>query len=155
MNRVNALAGVASNADVTVTEFWEQTYLRHIERSTKASTIHGYKAIWRQHLAAAFAGFNLRDYETHHAMRYLTSLAEKGLRGRTIAHIRSLASGVLKHALRLKYIWVNPWRDRGAGTVGRVNSQSLTALLKRLRNFMCFLFACTSWTACGLSPLSS
>jgi hypothetical protein len=35
------------------------TYLPHVERNTKASTIHGYKAIWRQHLSVAFARINL------------------------------------------------------------------------------------------------
>jgi integrase len=67
-------------------------------------------------LSAVFAGRNLRDYQTHHATRYLTSLADKGLGPKTIAHIRSLASGLFKHALRLNYISVNPWRDAGSLT---------------------------------------
>ncbi len=114
MEGVNALAGTMPDADVTIVDFWEQTYLPHIERSTKASTIHGYKAIWRQHLSAAFAGINLRDYQTHHATRYLTTLAERRLGPKTIAHIRSLASGMFRHALRLNRITVNPWRDAGS-----------------------------------------
>jgi integrase len=116
MERVNALAGVTSNADVSVTEFWETIYLPHVEKRTKPSTLSGYKAIWRQNLSAVFAGFNLRDYQTHHATRYLTSLADKGLGPKTIAHVRSLASGMFKHALRLNYISVNPWRDAGSLT---------------------------------------
>lgn len=114
MGRVNSVAGTMPDADVTVAAFWEQTYLPHVTRNTKVSTAHGYRAIWRQHLSAAFAGFNLRDYQTHHATRYLTSLAERGLGPRTIAHIRSLASGMFRHALRLNRIAVNPWRDAGS-----------------------------------------
>jgi len=116
MEKVNSESGVTQQADVTVTDFWEQTYLPHVEKTTKPSTQSGYKAIWRQNLSAVFAGFNLRDYQTHHATRYLTSLADKSLGPKTIAHIRSLASGMFKHALRLNYISVNPWRDAGSLT---------------------------------------
>jgi integrase len=114
MERINALTGAAPEAEITVSDFWEQVYLPHVERNTKASTIHGYKAIWRQHLSVAFAGTNLADYQTHDATRYLTSLAERQLGARTIAHIRSLASGMFRHALRLNRIKVNPWRDAGS-----------------------------------------
>jgi hypothetical protein len=41
MDRINALAGVTTNADVRVTEFWERTYLPHIEKTTKPSTLNG------------------------------------------------------------------------------------------------------------------
>lgn len=116
MERINVMSGSEPQADLTVADFWEQTYLPHVEKTTKASTLHGYKAIWRQHLLNALAGFNLRDYQTHHATRYLTTLADRGLGPKTIAHIRSLASGMFKHALRLNYISVNPWREAGSLT---------------------------------------
>jgi integrase len=114
MERVNASAGTVPEADISVADFWKNVYLPHIERNAKASTIHGYKKIWDSHLAAAFAGFNLTDYQTHHATKYLTSLAERDLGVRTIAHIRSLASGMFRHALRLNRVTVNPWRDAGS-----------------------------------------
>jgi integrase len=116
MEEVNAESGMAERSDFLVTDFWETIYLPHVEKTTKPSTLSGYKAIWRQHLSAVFAGRNLRDYQTHHATRYLTSLADKGLGPKTIAHIRSLGSGMFKHALRLNYITVNPWRDAGSLT---------------------------------------
>jgi integrase len=116
MEKVNGESGVTQQGDITVTDFWDTVYLPHVEKTTKPSTRSGYKAIWRQNLSAVFAGFNLRDYHTHHATRYLTSLADKGLGVKTIAHIRSLASGMFKHAVRLNYITVNPWRDAGSLT---------------------------------------
>jgi hypothetical protein len=94
MERGNALAGTLSDADTKIADFWETVYLPHLERNMKASTLHGYKKIWENHLSAAFAGINLRHYHTHHATRFLTSLAEWDLGARTIAHIRSLASGM-------------------------------------------------------------
>jgi integrase len=117
MERINALAGAQQDSDTKITDFWETVYLPHLERNAKASTLHGYKKIWESHLLAVFTGIDLRDYHTHHATRFLTSLAEKGLGARTIAHIRSLASGMFRHALRLNHITVNPWRDAGSLSV--------------------------------------
>jgi integrase len=114
MERVNSIQGTTSESDMSVSDFWETVYLPHIEKNTKASTIHGYKQIWKHNLSSAFAGVSLRDYQTHHATQYLTRLAERGLGVRTIAHIRSLASGLFRHALRLNRIAVNPWRDAGS-----------------------------------------
>ena len=114
MEKVNSEGGMTQQNDISLSDFWDTVYLPHIEKTTKASTLHGYKAIWRQNLSAVFAGHDLRDYQTHHATRYLTSLADRGLGPKTIAHIRSLASGMFKHALRLNYITVNPWRDAGS-----------------------------------------
>jgi len=131
MEQINALAGTAPEAEITIANFWEQTYLPHVERNTKASTIHGYKAIWRQHLSGAFAGFNLTDYQTHHATRYLTTLAERHLGPRTIAHIRSLASGMFRHALRLNRITMNPWRDAGSLTVIKKSDATHAYTLER------------------------
>jgi len=119
MERVNSTQGTMPESDMTVSDFWETVYLPHIERNTKASTIHGYKQIWKHNLSSAFAGINLRDYQTHHATQYLTRLAERGLGVRTIAHIRSLASGLFRHALRLNRIVVNPWRDAGSLSVAK------------------------------------
>ena len=117
MERVNSAQGTMSESDITIADFWTTIYLPHIEKNTKASTIHGYKQIWKHNLSPAFAGINLRDYQTHHATQYLTRLAERGLGVRTIAHIRSLASGIFRHALRLNRIVVNPWRDAGSLSV--------------------------------------
>lgn len=114
MERVNARSGNVPDADMKIADFWEQTYLPHIERNTKASTLHGYRKLWEHHLKLEFSAFKLKDYQTHHATRFLTSLAERGLGVRTIAHIRSLASGMFRHALRLNRISTNPWRDAGS-----------------------------------------
>lgn len=99
LDRVDDESGSVGQADVPVTDFWQTTYLPHLERTTKASTLHGYKKLWSQHLALHLAGFTLRDYKTVDATRFLTSLAERGLCTRTIAHVRSLLSGLFRHAL--------------------------------------------------------
>jgi hypothetical protein len=116
LDRVNAEAGGVAQIDVPVTAFWQTTYLPHLERTTKASTLHGYKKLWGQHLALHLVGFTLRGYKTVDATRFLTSLAERDLGTRTIAHVRSLLSGMFRHALRTGLIETNPVRDAGSLT---------------------------------------
>jgi integrase len=93
-----------------ITEFWDKTYLPFCEKNKKASTVSGYKKLWKQLLQPAFVGIKLRDYKTHHATQFLTSLADT-LGQRSIAHVRSLASGLFRHAKQLAFINENPWRD--------------------------------------------
>jgi hypothetical protein len=81
---VNANGGTLPDADIKIADFWMTVYLPHIERNTKASTIHGYKKSGEGHLSAAFAGLSLTDYETHQATRFLAALADRGLGVRTI-----------------------------------------------------------------------
>jgi len=120
LDRVNSEAGNVPHVDVPVTDFWQTTYLENLERTTKASTLHGYKKLWNQHLALHLAGFTLRQYKTVDATRFLTSLAERGLCTRTIAHVRSLLSGMFRHALRIGLIETNPVRDAGSLTPARI-----------------------------------
>jgi integrase len=119
MERVNAQSGRVEQVDVSVTEFWERTYLPHLERTTKPSTLNGYCKLWGQHLALQLSSFTLRTYRTVDATRFLTSLAERDLCTRTIAHVRSLLSGLFRHALRTGLIETNPVRDAGSLTPAR------------------------------------
>jgi integrase len=119
IERVNAQSGRVEQADVLVTQFWERTYLPHLQRTTKPSTLNGYCKLWGQHLALQLSSFTLRTYRTVDATRFLTSLAERGLGTRTIAHVRSLLSGLFRHALRTGLIETNPVRDAGSLTPAR------------------------------------
>src|SRR5579864_7507431 len=43
MERVNANAGTLTEADTKISDFWTTVYLPHIERNTKALTLHATK----------------------------------------------------------------------------------------------------------------
>jgi len=108
MDTVNANAAPVN--DQTIAAFWEKTYLPFAEENLRASTVHGYKQIWGQHLSTQFGTTALRDYKTHMGSLFLTSLSKK-LGRATIQHIRSLASGIFAHAVNVGVIESNPWHD--------------------------------------------
>jgi integrase len=116
MTRINALSGVVQEHDLSVKEFWETKYLPYCEKHKRVSTLIGYKQLWKQHLEPHFVGLGLtlREYDTPQATNFLTSLAERGLGRRSVAHVRSLASGIFRHAKQLGIIKQNPWREAGS-----------------------------------------
>jgi integrase len=114
MQRVNAMSGKLPEQDTRIADFWEEIYLPHLQKTVKASTLNGYLKVWNHHLSPAFAGQTLKDYQTHQATALLTNLVDGGLGRRSVAHVRSLASGLFRHALRLNRISLNPWRDAGS-----------------------------------------
>jgi len=102
--------GRVNHQNIKIADFWENTYLPYATENLRYSTVSGYEQIWNQHLKAHFADFTLREYRTHIGSAFLTSLAKKQGR-RTIAHVRSLASGIFTHAVNRGLIETNPWRD--------------------------------------------
>jgi integrase len=108
MDTVNANAAPVN--DQTIAAFWDKTYLPFAEENLRASTVHGYKQIWGQHLSTHFGTTALKDYKTHMGSLFLTSHAKK-LGRHTIQHIRSLASGIFSHAVNVGVIESNPWHD--------------------------------------------
>ena len=114
MLKINAQAGATPRTNarsVTVAEFWKDTYLPWLEREKRASTILGYKKIWKQHLESHFGNRTLVDYRPHEGAKFLNGLA-KTLRRRSLQHIRSLASGIFTLAVNQEGLLErNPWRD--------------------------------------------
>lgn len=130
MDTVNANAAPVN--DQTIAAFWEKTYLPFAEDNLRASTVHGYKQIWGQHLSVHFGTTALKDYKTHMGSLFLTSLAKK-LGRATLQHIRSLASGIFAHAVNVGVIESNPWHDvRYSGRL-RNPATRLTTRWKRLK----------------------
>jgi integrase len=113
MRKVNSENGMPEFvADVTVGEFWEATYLPWAEANLRPSTVAGYKKTWNLYLKEQLSHWKLREYKTPHGSQLLSSLTEKRKLGAaTLAHTRSLASGIFSHALNLGKIEANPWHD--------------------------------------------
>jgi hypothetical protein len=104
MQKINAASSSVNEPDTPVATFWVDVYRLHLMKSMNASTLNGYSKICQQHLSVEFQRYSLAEYKTHHATKVMTKLADAGLGVRTIAHIRSLASGMFRHA--------TPWQNR-------------------------------------------
>jgi integrase len=109
MQTVNA--GLGPNIqDITVSDFWRETYQPFTVENLRHSTVYGYRQVWSQHLEKHFGTTTLREYRTHMGSAFLTKLAKTLCRS-TVQHIRSLASGIFSHAVNLGLIESNPWHD--------------------------------------------
>lgn len=127
MLTVNEQNGRPVARETSVADFWKDTYLPFIEANLRPSTVRSYKQIWNQHLQQHFGQMTLKAYRTHIGSQLLTSLAGKpqGLGRRTLAHIRSAASGMFSHAVNRGLIETNPWHD--VKVLGRVKEPQGTA----------------------------
>lgn len=100
-----------TNGQPTITEYWEQVYMPTVKAGLKPSTVAGYKEVWESHLKEHFAGRTFREYEPHHGNKLLNEKVVQGYGRRTVAHIRSLASGIFTHACNDGLLQNNPWRN--------------------------------------------
>jgi integrase len=96
-----------------VTDFWERVYLPYCEREWKgtgmrASTVSGYKQLWKHHLKDHFSSLTLQGYTADNARKFLSSL--KTTHGKnTLRHIRALASAMFSEAIERGLRNDNPW----------------------------------------------
>lgn len=112
--------GNGEKSDMRVVDFWKEIYLpwakeinpKVNEPNLRPSTLAGYEQIWGQHLQDHFASVTLRQYRTPTATQFLTDLAKTQGRN-TIAHIRSLMSGIFTRAVKRGYLDVNPVSNAG------------------------------------------
>ena len=104
----------ANNVDIkpehilSIVDFVITLFLPWVLANKRASTINGYGKIWKARLRPHFRNFMLRDYQASDATAFLTKLAEKGMGRNAINHIRSLMSGIFRHAAALGYVNYNP-----------------------------------------------
>jgi len=93
---------------LTIVDFVDSVYMPWVRANKRAATINGYEKIWKAHLKNHFASVLLRDYQPSIATAFLTKLAEKGMGLNSVSHVRSLMSGIFKHAAALGYVNANP-----------------------------------------------
>ena len=108
MDGINSQIGTQPDRDVTVADFWENTYLPFVTEKKRHSTVYGYKKLWASNLKEHFGTRTLAEYRTADGYKYLESLT-KTLGRNSLQHVRSLASGIFTRAVNLGLIDTNPW----------------------------------------------
>lgn len=151
MLKINAEIGAAprvNQRDVTVQEFWDETYLKWAEANLRASTIRGYKTTWKLYLKDRLGNRKLREYQTHEGSQLLTDLVSKptrslrrGLGPLTLQHTRSLASGIFSHAVNLGMMDRNPWSEVKVLAKVRVSAPTQHYTLEEAENVINTLVA--------------
>ena len=112
LTKVSTAPAVTTD-DLRVVDFWETQYLPYCEKEWKgtgmrASTVRGFKQVWRQHLQAHFGTGTLQKYTADMARRFLSSLKTKQGKN-TLKHIRALASAMFSEAIERNLRVDNPW----------------------------------------------
>jgi integrase len=138
MMGVNASAGThpQENApDVSVVDFWNDTYLPWLEKEKRPSSVRGYKTIWQKHLEPHFKGRSLREYRTFQGSGFLSQLAAT-LSRNSLQHVRSLASGIFSGACARGLLDTNPWRDAKSFVTPKVTAATDHYLLGEAEDVM-------------------
>src|SRR5580692_10017721 len=93
--------------------FVEEIYLPHVESQNRASTLKGYRDIWRNHIKPRVGEMRVRDFRTWDGERLLKRIAEESdLSRASLKHVKSVLSAIFKHAKRNGAInGVNPVQD--------------------------------------------
>jgi integrase len=99
--------------DLMVVDFWDKVYLPYCSKEWKgtgmrASTLSGYKQVWKHHLKQHFGTITLQAYTADVARRFLSSLKTKHGKN-TLRHIRALASAMFSEAIERGLRNDNPW----------------------------------------------
>jgi integrase len=111
---------VTVQSTMRIADFIEKEHLPKIEERRRASTLKGYKDVWRLHLKGRIGNMTLREFRTVDGERILADIARLDLDPRTkstlsknsLARIKSFLSGVFKQAKRLGILdGVNPVMD--------------------------------------------
>jgi integrase len=136
---------VTVQSTMRIADFIEKEHLPKIEERRRASTLKGYKDVWRLHLKGRIGAKSLREFRTVDGERILADIARldldrrsrKPLSKNSLARVKSFMSGVFKHAKRLGILdGVNPMMDVSTpeGTHGRDTFAYSLAEVKAMRN---------------------
>ena len=83
-----------------------------MEANKRFSTLRGYEYDWKLYVKDQIATKVLSEFTTVDACELLDHCASvKKLSRRSLAHVKSLCSGIFSHAVRKGHIQFNPWRE--------------------------------------------
>jgi|GEM_PF-5751051 len=105
---LNVQAPLPEAPPLTIGAFVLTTYLPWVKENRRFSTHRGYSKMWEQYLKAEMEAKPMVAYRTVDGSKFLTGLASR-LNRNTLAHIRSLCSGIFSHAISLGLLDRNPF----------------------------------------------
>jgi integrase len=110
--RHTALKSTTPAPVLTVGAFWTATYLPWVKQNKRASTAKVYESNWKMYVRPELETTQINSYTTVQACELLDYLVTvKKLNKNTLAHVKSLCSGIFSTAVRKGIITINPWRE--------------------------------------------
>lgn len=107
-----ALRSQTPTPPLTIGDFWKDTYRPWVEQNKRFSTLRGYQYDWNLYVKEHLAHRHFTEFTTVDACELLDHCASvKKLSKRSLAHVKSLCSGIFSHAVRKGLIQFNPWRE--------------------------------------------
>lgn len=108
MRSVNEEASAVVTPRQTLTDFIENHYLPWCESNKSPATANGYTRLWHCYLKAHVGEIRISDLQTVQVTDVLTHYAKKGIRSRTLSHIKWFLSGVYVYAISSGVVPKNP-----------------------------------------------
>jgi integrase len=97
---------------VSTGDFVETVFLPWIAVHKRASTVKGYRLIWKNHLKPLCQSAQLKDVKTHHVQNWLDAVNKEGLGKNSLKHIKSVISAIFTLAKQLGFFQQeNPARE--------------------------------------------
>jgi integrase len=110
--RHTALQSATPAPVVTVGAFWKTTYFPWVQANKRHSTVSGYESNWKLYVKPELETTPIETFTTVDACKLLDYMVTvKKLNENTLAHIKSLCSGIFAAAIREGIIKINPWRE--------------------------------------------
>jgi len=107
MQQVNSGQVIPQASDALV-DFFRDVYLPWVEKNRATTTAEGYRKTWNKYLAPHVGTLALANLQTKHVTALLTHFSEKGLRARTLSHVKWLLSGIYEYAIATGVVTANP-----------------------------------------------
>ena len=125
---------------VTLPAFAEQVYLPHVEQHQRPSTAKAYRDIWERHLKAPCQEIWLKDTKCFHVQSWLNEIGKGGLSRNTLKHIKSLLSGMFKHAKQQNYYdGINPVQDTKVNPASTEPQETVAYSLNEVQKILSLL----------------
>jgi integrase len=131
----------APESTLTIAKYVEDFYFPYAESELKASTVHGYRGLWRMYLKPHLTKVSLRDFTCGQACTVLKEIyKKKKLSSKSLRHCKGLMQTIFAHAIQNDVLQGdNPVRNakwpkaaQAAGETHAYTVQEMTGMLNTL-----------------------
>jgi integrase len=131
----------SATSTLNIAEYVERFYFPYVESELKASTVHGYKGLWRMYLKPRLANVSLRDFTCGQTMKLLADIYQgHKLSRKSLRHCKALVQTIFSHAIQTDVLQGNnpvqgakiPKAAQPAGDTYAYSTSELMAMLNTL-----------------------